>query len=135
MKSADNINIWNLFVIKCTCFFNFMAKKGKHMHYKWIKRKINNELSTFYTISKFSSEYSISLFEYNKNDKSRIKIVRQVTPSKEKSKKILSSLIKNKVTICTLIDVISDLLICWFCEEPLNNAVFLIYLLAILIKI
>ena len=82
------------------------------MHYKWIKRKINNELSTFYTISKFSSEYSISLFEYNKNDKSRIKIVRQVTPSKEKSKKILSSLIKNKVTICTLIDVISDLLIC-----------------------
>lgn len=82
------------------------------MHYKWTKRKINNKLYTFYTISKFSSEYSISIFEYNKNNTNKIKIVRQVTQSKEKSKKILSSLIKNKVTICTLIDVISDLLIC-----------------------
>lgn len=82
------------------------------MRFKWIKRKINNGLYTFYTLSKFSKEYSISIFEHSNDKKYELKIVRQITQSKKKGLEILSKLIKNKVTICTLSDVIYDLLIC-----------------------
>lgn len=82
------------------------------MRFKWARRKIKKGMYEYYKISKGFNQYSVCLLEYKKSEGSRLKIARRVTADIRRAKEILTKLIRNKVTVCTFFDVLTDLIIC-----------------------
>ena len=82
------------------------------MRKKWYRQKINKDLTVYYKLKMENNQYSICLLEQRRNGNLKMKVARKITHIRDAATGIFNLIRKNKVTICTLFNVIEDMLIC-----------------------